>query len=599
MATTPEYCDIVMKGGITSGVIYPGTIAAIARRYRLKGLGGASAGAIGAAFGAAAEFGREHGAFDELEGIPEEIDLGRLFRTTRRTRGLLAVLNAFTGAAPWGRSGWLRVPVIVVTLLAVFPVSSILGLALGVATAVQSAGNGWVLAGGVALAVLGWVLAMVLRLLFALTQSVPRTMFGICTGHGTPDAPQLTDWMAERLDALAHLPAGAGPLTFGQLWTKSPRSRLVADPEDREIDLRMVSTSLSQAMPVELPLMAGEWYYDPAEWALLFPDDVMAALERAPHRRRSGRSLEEYEARLERAASHEPPLRRLPDPEYLPVVVATRMSLSFPLLISAVPMWAIEYLPAERPSEFRKVWFTDGGLASNFPIHLFDRPLPTRPTFAINLGSYDREEERDPARVPFRFARTNGEMILSPFRGIPGSGFGAVAGFASAAFSTARNWRDNAHVSAPGYRDRIVQVLQSRDEGGLNLTMPRETVEALSERGRAAAEALLDQFAEPRYRDSRGRVTVTGWENHLWVRYRALLAGMPRFLRGYAGGLEAEPPRRDTAAYHLGPASQSLVQRIDELITEADATATDAPAAVRAVESEPAPRTVIRRVPDV
>jgi predicted acylesterase/phospholipase RssA len=598
-AGMPEYCDIVMKGGVTSGVIYPGAIAEIARHYRLKGLGGASAGAIGAAFGAAAEFGRERGGFDKLETIPDALDLGDLFRSTPRTRGLLAVMNAVTGAAPWGRAGILTVPVIVVTLLIVFPISSILGLAFGVFIATQAAGNGWIVAAGVMLAVLGWVLAIILRLGFALTQSVPRNLFGICTGLGTQRTPQLTDWMSRQLDELAGLPEGAGPLTFGQLWTKSTRSRLVSDPADREIDLRMVSTSLSQAMPVELPLMAGEWYYDPIEWARLFPADVMRALADAPDRRRTGRVREEYDARVARAASHEPSLRRLPDPEYLPVIVATRMSLSFPLLISAVPMWAIEYLPADRPAEFRKVWFTDGGLASNFPIHLFDRPLPTRPTFAINLGRFDDDEEKDPNRRDFRYARTNSEMILSPFTSIPKSGLKAVTGFAGAALSTARNWRDNSHLSVPGYRDRIVQVMQTRAEGGLNLTMPKATVEALSQRGRDAAEALLEQFHEPNYRDSRGRETVTGWENHLWVRYRALLAGMPRFLRGYTEGLDEQPPRRDTAAYHLGPASAALVERIDELIADADTTATDAPAAVRAVEREPAPRTVIRRVPDV
>jgi cyanophycinase len=41
----PLECDLVMKGGVTSGVIYPGAIAAIAATYRLRAIGGTSAGA--------------------------------------------------------------------------------------------------------------------------------------------------------------------------------------------------------------------------------------------------------------------------------------------------------------------------------------------------------------------------------------------------------------------------------------------------------------------------------------------------------------------------------------------------------------------------
>jgi len=39
-------CDIVMAGGVTSGIIYPGAVAMIARRYSFKSIGGTSVGAI-------------------------------------------------------------------------------------------------------------------------------------------------------------------------------------------------------------------------------------------------------------------------------------------------------------------------------------------------------------------------------------------------------------------------------------------------------------------------------------------------------------------------------------------------------------------------
>jgi hypothetical protein len=59
-------CDVVMKGGVTSGVIYPLAICEIAMNYRLRGVGGASAGAIGAAFAAAAESARATGGSNDF-----------------------------------------------------------------------------------------------------------------------------------------------------------------------------------------------------------------------------------------------------------------------------------------------------------------------------------------------------------------------------------------------------------------------------------------------------------------------------------------------------------------------------------------------------
>ncbi len=50
-----RHCDVVMKGGITSGVVYPSAGVELAKRFTLKSIGGASAGAIAAAFFAAAE----------------------------------------------------------------------------------------------------------------------------------------------------------------------------------------------------------------------------------------------------------------------------------------------------------------------------------------------------------------------------------------------------------------------------------------------------------------------------------------------------------------------------------------------------------------
>jgi predicted acylesterase/phospholipase RssA len=75
--TTPEkICDIVMKGGITSGVVYPLALASLAKEYRFVNIGGTSAGAIAAAAAAAAEYGRDipKAGFERLEHFPYDVD---------------------------------------------------------------------------------------------------------------------------------------------------------------------------------------------------------------------------------------------------------------------------------------------------------------------------------------------------------------------------------------------------------------------------------------------------------------------------------------------------------------------------------------------
>jgi hypothetical protein len=66
-------CDLVMKGGITSGVVYPKAITELAKTFRFSSIGGTSAGAIAAAVAAAAEFARDCGGFERLDQIPAKL----------------------------------------------------------------------------------------------------------------------------------------------------------------------------------------------------------------------------------------------------------------------------------------------------------------------------------------------------------------------------------------------------------------------------------------------------------------------------------------------------------------------------------------------
>jgi predicted acylesterase/phospholipase RssA len=648
-------CDVVMKGGITSGVLYPTALVAIGRTYRIRGIGGASAGAIGAALGAAAEYGRASGGYERLAALPDDLGDGKLaalFQPQPETRQLLRLMLAATGndrptnpRVPDAKRS--RVMPVVGALLRAFPVASVVGALAGVALIVLGViGGGWtgvlLAVAGIPVAAVGLAAALFLRLWRKFTIAVPENMFGICRGLKVSDeaGPGFTDWLAGRIDDIAGLDATARPLQFGHLWTGTEQIAPVGEP-NRANDLRMITTCLSEGRPYEMPWDANRFFFEPDVWRTLFPPEVMAAMDSAPtgpaETSEQTTTIETTTVSSETedddgaesaslywedalAAAHTPMLRRLPGDEHLPVVVATRMSLSFPLLISAVPLWVIdrrakgtkqtqeEYRKAikagqEPPAEglvFRRVWFTDGGLCSNFPVQMFDAAMPSRPTFAINLGrfSVDQQPSND-EHDNVEIARSNNSGLLPSLSDLPDRGVGAVAGFASAALNTARNWSDSTHLDHPGYRDRIVRILQTKREGGLNLYMDSTTIKRLAVRGRAAGETITEQFSELRYPVKTPR--ATGWDNHRWVRYRALLSALPAWAQSYKDGMAvfdvdpAKPPSYRFSAKGRQVAGD-LTKALDELakvVTDADEEALDD------LTSKPRPLGAIRRVPQI
>lgn len=97
-AAPQEYCDIVMKGGITSGVVYPLALTSLAKKYRFSNIGGTSAGAIAVAAAAAAEYGRlsDKGGFLRLSTVPDEVGphLKSLFQPTPALKPLFDIFVA-------------------------------------------------------------------------------------------------------------------------------------------------------------------------------------------------------------------------------------------------------------------------------------------------------------------------------------------------------------------------------------------------------------------------------------------------------------------------------------------------------------------------
>jgi hypothetical protein len=112
---------------------------------------------------------------------------------------------------------------------------------------------------------------------------------------------------------------------------------------------------------------------------------------------------------------------------------------------------------------------------------------------------------------------------------VPLEGGGAVVElirFVKTIISTMQNWRDIMQARAPGYRDRIVHIRIGPEEGGMNLDMPRDVVEPLTQRGTLAGRTILDTF---------------DFNNHVWVRYRNALAGLEPYITDLTKVISEEP----------------------------------------------------------
>ncbi len=528
-----RFCDLVMKGGITSGVVYPGAIERLSHHYHFKSIGGTSAGAIAAAVTAAAEYQRRQSGsragFDLLRALPDELKrevkpgqrkLLSLFQAQPGTRRLFSVLvTALNSGGTWQRVGWVLMGAFKAYWLAVL-VSVLLAA--------------WALvAAGTLAALLSLVLLLIITIggfvYFDISKRVVPNGFGLCTGL-TEDAqhPALTPWLHGLIQQAAGLPAGADPLTFGQLWAAKggPVERYPppASVRRKSIDLQMFSTNLGHGRPYIFPLAEHDdtgsrfrsqerLFFSPAELARYLPDDVLQwmckqAKPYVPEPTRAGR-----DPTLQDAATLG--LVGLPPPEHFPVILAARMSLSFPFLFAALPLWAIDHDPAGR-AQFRRCWFSDGGISSNFPMHLFDGLVPAWPTFGINL------EDKIPGRedmvyLPQRYDTGHGER-WNRFDAPGAPGATRFGGFLSAILGAMQNWNDNALSRMPGVRDRIARVRLDKNEGGLNLNMEAKTINDVAERGEAAVQQLIDRFVP-----AADGAPSAGWDEQRWVRLGVLL----------------------------------------------------------------------------
>ena len=563
--------DLVMKGGIASGLVYPLAASRLATRYSFRSVGGASAGAIAAGLSAAAEYRRRHpspgadpgAGFAELTTIPGVLGtkLATLFVPTGRLKRAYQALTAWL-EPDWGVAKKLTTTLglIVAGAPAVFAGVTIALLIPGLLVALALLGwpsdaAGW---GKALTSLLVWLpgalliglLAATARLLLMTLERLPQNGYGFCRGLAdaakVEDDPSsgsgidpssgsgivakshredqpLTEWLTDWLDKVAGLPATEGPLTFGHLYGEAasaayrrlrldeaaaPSSPLARRAFDPELDLQMMTTCLSFKRPYVFPFRTKVFHYCPECWKGYFPTRVLTALlaKSSPPTPKT-QKVDGVSVPIDQTCRQHPgtSVLMLPPAPDIPVVIGVRLSLSFPVLLSAVPFQTVDFNRADGKRGLVEVWFSDGGISSNFPIHFFDSLLPRRPTFGINLAD---EHPDFPDQLVFR-PSNNRSGILPRAKSIT-----SVIGFVAAILDTMHNWVDNMAVPAPGFRDRVVDLRTKAGEGGLNLKMKPETIAALGERGDQAA-LLLEDF---------------DFDNHRWIRYRTAMSSLTETL---------------------------------------------------------------------
>ena len=533
-----RHCDLVMEGGVTSGVVYPWAVCRLALSFRFKNIGGTSAGAIAAAASAAAELGRDSkdGGFELLKALPEDLgktvpgagrsNLFALFQPQKRTA---KVFDTATAALGGGGSAIVRV---LLRACLSFPIAAVLGALPGLVLLWLARGVTlpWlkVLLGGYAVIVLlvGLIGTVMAWFAYRAVSSIPKNDFGLCNGMPGHRAKgeALTPWLASYLNRLAGRDPAGSPLTFADLWgTRDPNA-------PRQINLEMMTTCLSLGRPFRLPFRDDgnvrenrNFYFDPAELRKLFPERIVEWMVDHPRPVADSQDSKDRRARMAKLGLHP-----LPDPADLPVIVAVRMSLSFPVLLSAVPLYAVDYGDRDSRSAPEHCWFSDGGITSNFPVHFFDSPLPRWPTFAIKL-----DEASKTHGVGFWMPKDNGQGMQPVWtRFESGGSLSRVGGFLWSILSAARNWGDGTQCRLPGYRDRIAHVALDENDGGLNLDMDDAKIKRLAGYGRDAGEELRRRFT------GQAPDVKLNWKNHRWVRLRSMLSASEESLRRLQAGLE-------------------------------------------------------------
>jgi predicted acylesterase/phospholipase RssA len=546
-----RYCDVVMKGGVTDGVVYPWAVMELARHYRFQSIGGTSVGAVAAALTAASEYSRRYGSVNGFNQVLREVPLAlaeqpdgvntKLFSLFHPSPGGERLFRLFVGV--FGKKkGWPGARAVIQQVLADYLLQPnlrrrqdrgivlllIAGLGLMLAAALRQ--PAWVVLLALATASLGALMLVAWRLMRDVRSQLGGPGNGLCTGMGPSHGPDgFTDWLHQGIQAASGRPLDM-PLTFRDLWDApcgpdldQHRSGLVERPQS--IALQMMSTNLTHGRACGLPLNdnSEQLYFLEADLAPYFPASVLRYLC----------------AHCPVLPGHGPlALRELPKGE-LPVLVAARLSLSFPLLFKAVPLWTIPGNGAPY-----RCWFSDGGICANFPIHLFDAVLPRWPTFGITLVDTGRtcQAVDDVWINPASYVPRELHHPASQAQPEPPS-IGRLRQFLVSILSAARLWNDNATARLPGVRERVVNIYPgpNRSRGGLNLTMAPEDLLAMATLGRRAGQALVAKYITAAPGTTAGTRPSTAWDSHRWVRFNTFVKAMQAKMEGFTQSARHAP----------------------------------------------------------
>jgi predicted acylesterase/phospholipase RssA len=591
-------CDIVMAGGVTSGIIYPGAVAVIARRYIFRSIGGTSVGAMAAAVTAAAEYGRRTErnpkSFDYVADLSQTLShtaadghsrLFHLFTPEPATKPLLALVTPLFGGGGVLKevTGIFRATLSTWRIALPVALAALSGLWMLVALVV----DGHVLptlfgvVAAIALLVVIWAVALIQMLQNHWLPAWRDNGYGICTGltslgpgkPGEPPFEGLSLWMHGVVQEAAGRNSNDEPITFGDLWgASSVDAGPQADPTaPRAIDLSMIASDISRNRTAQLPFLEtpSPIYVETSVLRRYFPPQIVKWM--TEHRGK-------YDDRVEPLVN----VIRLPMPHDLPIVFAARLSLSFPVLLSACPLMTPDFASDTTDKNYiplRRLWLSDGGLTSNFPIHFFDSPVPARPTFCLNLIDYDastsdeaaptaddaslprktiaqpqspaRRGSARPDKIPEGDPLPNdnvwGFISMADGNRLPPPPFTAFdapdasfLSFFKTLLNTARFWSDNQMLIAPGVRDRVVNIALRDDEGGLNLDMPAKTIADLNRRGRAAGLLISARYDPNMMFDPETDLPNKEiFANHRWVRFRNFMAAFEDISRRFSLSREA------------------------------------------------------------
>lgn len=410
------------------------------------------------------------------------------------------------------------------------------------------------------------VLLVLLRSVFVFIGTFNQRSYGLIPGTtprrrgnlldrlaGAPKATveeSVVPWLYSCLNQLSGLPPEA-VLRFGHLWSgadfhetrigataerQAQWRQMSARTDFRLVNLELMTTDLTRQRPFRFPLPATE-LDDPAQlWlavdelehgdSAVFPATVLAAL-----REGASRQVADDNGVVRT-------LHPLPPPWDLPVIFAVRLSMALPALFQAIPMYRlVQAVPiqddfgrtihntdgaplltvsasASASWVAEQLWFSDGGITSNFPVHFFDSPLPRWPTVSLNLGPHPDSSPHQDVWLP-----QDWDVTTIPVEPLKPSGLS----LAGAVLNTAMSWRDSMQSAMPGYRNRIAQVRTRPNEGGTNLFMSREVIASMALRGALAGARLRTRFADESH-----------WNRFRWMRLRVAMSNLERLRRSTA-----------------------------------------------------------------